>query len=91
MKKEEFSKISRIHGELRSLEELIDKMKGCSPSSGMEVECKTGYSDMGRDITRTIKIDGDIALKCFSAMREVLEKSLIKAQKQFDAITINGL
>lgn len=91
MKKEEFSKISKIHGELCSLEDVLEEMKGCSPSLGIEIKVKTGYSDMGRDITRTIKMEGDMASDCFGAMKDVIVRSLIEAQNLFEAITIKGL
>lgn len=91
MNKEEFSEIANLHGQLCSLEELIDKMKGCSPSLGMEIKVKTGYSDMGLDITRSISMDGDIALKCFYAIGDVLKNSLIESEKAFKKIAVNGL
>lgn len=91
MKKEEFSEIAKIHGELCTLEELLGLMRDCSPSSGMDIELKTGYSDMGRDITRKIRLKDDIALKCYGAIKDVLVRSLIEAQNLFEAITIKGL
>lgn len=91
MKKEEFSKISKIHGELCSLEEVLEEMKGCSPSLGIEMRLKTGYSEMGQDIIRIIKMKGDLASDCFGAMKDVIVRSLIEAQNSFEAITIKGL
>lgn len=90
MNKEEFSEIAKIHGQICSLEEMIDTIRNCSPSLGLEIEMKTG-SDMGHDIPRRIRIKGDIGLNCFCAIKGVLENSLIEAQKAFEAITINGL
>ena len=89
MTNEEYKNISRIKGELSALEDLLKTMKGCSPSSGMSIEVKTGYSDMGHDITRTINMEDDIASDCFSEMRKVIESRLEIAQKKFDSIKVS--
>lgn len=89
MTNEEYKKIASINGELSTLEDLLKTMKGCSPSSGMSIEVKTGYSDMGHDITRTIDMKNDIALDCFCAIRKVIESRLEVVQKKFDSIKVD--
>ena len=89
MTNEEYEQIASINGELSALEDLLKTMKGCSPSSGMSIEVKTGYSDMGHDITRTIKMKDDIALDCFCAIRNVIEGKLEVVQKKFDSIKVD--
>ena len=89
MTNEEYKNISSIKGELSTLEYLLKTMNGCSPSSGMSIEVKTGYSDMGHDITRTINMEDDIASDCFSEMRKVIESRLEIAQKKFDSIKVS--
>lgn len=91
MTNEEYKKIANIQGEIYTLEKLLEAMKGCSPSLGMDMKIKTGYSDMGHDIMRNIDLDGDIASEVFSDMRQIINNRLEKARKKFESIKIDGL
>lgn len=91
MTDEQFNKVLKIQGELHTLEKLDKSMNGCSPSSGFSMKCKTGYSEMGRDIERSIEMDGDTALECWCAMHEVIRTRLKEMRKRFIEIKIEGV
>ena len=91
MTDEQFKKLSKIQGEIHDLEELERSLDGCSPSLGMSINCKTGYSDMGHDIERHLNIKGDIALECWCAIRDLTRNRLTEMRKKFEKIKIEGV
>ncbi len=86
MKKQLYEKAVSIRCEIDDLQRQLDGCKQISPSSGLKISVKTGYSDMGKDIERHLSLRGDIALDVWCAARKVIEQRIQELEKEFEKL-----
>ena len=86
MDKELYEKAVTLQGEIKALEYELESTRDGSPNSGIEITVKTGYSDMGHDITRNMKLSGDMACDVWYLIRDVLKKRIHELEVEFEKL-----
>lgn len=79
----QFKIAEEVYRKKEDLKEQLENLDQGYGSLGIKIEVKTGYSDMGRDITRTIKLEGDIGGEAYRAIKGVIVKNLEALDKEF--------
>lgn len=79
----QFKIAEEVYRKKEDLKEQLNNLEAGAWGLGIKIEVKTGYSDMGRDFTRTIELKGDIGIEACSAIKEVILKSLEALDKEF--------
>ena len=86
MEKEYYEKARSLINEIDHLEDLLERTKSGSPSSGMEITVNTGYYDMGHALTVKMELKCDLAIEIWSMIREHIRGKLDKLKKEFEEL-----
>ena len=84
MRIEYYNKANELRSKISYLNDLLDRTEGCSPSCGLEIIVKTGYSDMGHDITRSMQTRDDLATDIWYMVREHIKGKINKLETEFE-------
>lgn len=82
---EKYNVAVKIQDERDSLELAQKRMKN-GLCDEIKIELKTGYADMGRDITFNVKFKGDIAMDIYMAIDNILIKRIAQLEQQFNEL-----
>ena len=85
MDKEKYEKAVKIRGKIYSLRPNLEDLKG-GYWDKIRIELKTGYSDMGRDITRSTVFDEEIGYKIRDFINETINNEIAKLEKEFETL-----
>lgn len=85
MKEEKYKKAVEIKGKIYSLQKNLEDLKG-GYWDKIRIELKTGYSDMGRDITRSTVFDEEIGYKIRDFINETINNEITKLEKEFETL-----
>lgn len=86
MEKEYYEKARLLNNEIDNLKYLLKSTSNGSPSCGLEIIVKTGYSDMGRDLTCNMKTRDDLAIEIWRMVREHIQSKIDKLEKEFEEL-----
>lgn len=86
MRIEYYNKANKIRNEISYLNELLDSTEDGSPSCGLVIVVKTGYSDMGHDITRSMQTRDDLATEIWCIVREHIKGKINKLETEFEEL-----
>lgn len=84
MRIEYYNKAKELRSEIGYLNDLLDRTEDGSPSCGLEIIVKTGYSDMGRDITRSMQTRDDLATEIWRMVREHIKGKINNLETEFE-------
>lgn len=83
MDKEKYEKAVNIRGRIFSLQRNLEDLKG-GHWDKTRIELKTGYSDMGMDITRSTVFDEEIGYKIHDFINDTIKKKINDLEKEFE-------
>lgn len=83
MKEEKYKRAVEIKGKISSLKENLEDLKGGFWDK-MRIELKTGYSDMGMDITRSTVFDKEIGYKVREFINDTINNKIAELEKEFE-------
>lgn len=86
MDRGKFKRAAELNSEIDCLQSELNGRRDTSPQNGLEIKVKTAYSDMGRDIERTMRLRGDIASDVWFSIREMIEKRIKELEQEFDKL-----
>lgn len=86
MRIECYNKANKLRNEISYLNELLDSTEDGYPSCGLEIVVKTGYSDMGHDITRSMQTRDDLAMEIWHLVREHINGKINKLETEFEEL-----
>lgn len=66
-----------------NLKEQKENLCFGSWSHGVEMKLKTGYADMGRDLTTTVKFEKDISVEICAAIKKIIDRHIDALEKEF--------
>lgn len=67
-------------------EDLKEQLKSLNHGSwhlGVEIKLKTGYAEMGRDLTTTVKFEKDISVEICAAIKKIIDRHIDALDKEF--------
>lgn len=83
MKEEKYKRAVEIKGKISSLKENLEDLKGGFWDK-MRIELKTGYSDMGMDITCSTVFDKEIGYKVREFINDTINNKIAELEKEFE-------
>ena len=83
MKEEKYKRAVEIKGKICSLKENLKDLKGGFWDK-MRIELKTGYSDMGMDITRSTVFDEEIGYKVRDFINDTINNKIAELENEFE-------
>lgn len=84
MEKEKYEIAKIITSEIEDLKRELKSLDGSQWTSGVQLEVKTGYSDMGRDLTARATFNGIVGTAIGNAVRAIVENRISQLEKQFN-------
>lgn len=84
MDKEKFEIAKIIISEIEDLKSELKSLEGSCWTQGVKLEVKTGYSDMGRDLTARATFNGIVGTAVGNAVRSIVENRISQLEKQFN-------
>lgn len=84
MEKEYYEKARLLNNEIDNLKYLLKSTSNGSPSCGLEIIVKTGYSGMGHDLN--MKTRGDLSMEIWRMVREHIQSKIDKLEKEFEEL-----
>ncbi len=85
MKEEKYKKAVEIKNKIYSLQKNLEDLKG-GYWDKMRIELKTGYSDMGMDLTRSTVFDEEIGYKIRDFINDTIKKKINDLETEFEAL-----
>jgi hypothetical protein len=85
MEEEIYKRAVEIKGKIYSLQKNLEDLKG-GYWDKTRIELKTGYSDMGRDLTRSTVFDEEIGYKIHDFINETISNKIAELEKEFKAL-----
>ena len=82
---DKYNEAVKIKDEIDDLESELKRMKQ-SLCNDIKIELKTGYADMGRDLTNTVRFQGDTAVEIYKAISDIIKGRLAQLEQQFDEL-----
>lgn len=82
---EKYEKGVKIRGEIYSLQQNLKDLKGGFWNK-VRIELKTGYSDMGMDITRSTVFDEEIGNELHDFIVDTIKKKINDLETEFEAL-----
>lgn len=82
---EKYEKAVKIRGEIYSLQQNLEDLKG-GYWNKVRIELKTGYSDMGMDITRSTVFDEKIGNELHDFIVDTIKKKINDLETEFEAL-----
>lgn len=80
---EKYEKAVNLRGEIYSLQQNLEDLKG-GYWDKVRIELKTGYSDMGMDITRSTVFDKEIGNELHDFIVDTIKKKINDLEKEFE-------
>ena len=78
-----FKIAKEINCKKENLKEQLKSLNHGSWSLGVEIKLKTGYAEMGRDLTTTVKFEKDISVEICAAIKNIIDKHIDALDKEF--------
>ena len=72
-----------IYYKKEALKEQLKSLNHGSWHLGVEITLKTGYADMGRDLTTTVKFEKDISVEICAAIKKIIDRHIDALDKEF--------
>ena len=85
MKEEKYKKAVEIKAKIHSLQRNLEDLKG-GYWDKTKIELKTGYSDMGMDITRSTTFDEEIGYKIRDFINDTINNKIAELEKEFESL-----
>jgi hypothetical protein len=85
MEEEKYKRAVEIKGKIYSLQKNLEDLKG-GYWDKTRIELKTGYSDMGRDLTRSTVFDEEIGYKIHDFINETISNKIAELEKEFEKL-----
>lgn len=85
MNVEKFAEALKIKSERDHLEAELHSLKG-GRWNEVQIELKTGYCDMGSDITRRATFKDDVAMEICEAIDNIVKAHIARFEKQFNEL-----
>lgn len=85
MEEEKYKKALEIKGKIFSLQKNLEDLKG-GHWDEVRVELKTGYSDMGMDLTRSTTFDEEIGYKIRDFINDIISHKIAELEKEFETL-----
>lgn len=82
---EKYKRAVEIKDKIYSLQKNIEDLKG-GYWDKMRIELKTGYSDMGMDITRSTTFDEEIGYKVREFINDTINNKIAELEKEFESL-----
>lgn len=70
-------------------EDLKNQLKSLSHGSwslGVKITLKTGYADMGRDLTTTLEFKNNISVEICAAIKDIINRHIDALDKEFNEL-----
>lgn len=83
MKEEKYKRAVEIKDKIFSLQRNLEDLKG-GFWDNTRIELKTGYSDMGMDITRSTVFDEEIGYKIRDFINDTISNRIAELEKEFE-------
>lgn len=84
MDREKYEIAKIITSEIEDLKRELKSLDGSQWTSGVQLEVKTGYSDMGRDLKARATFNGIVGTAIGNAVRAIVENRISQLEKQFN-------
>ena len=85
MDSEKYEKAVNIRGEIYSLQQNLEDLKG-GYWDKVRIELETGYSDMGMKINRSTVFDEEIGNELHDFIVDTIKKKINDLEKEFEAL-----
>ena len=85
MKEEKYKRAVEIKDKIFSLQRNLEDLKG-GFWDNTRIELKTGYSDMGMDITRSTVFDEEIGYKIRDFINDTISNRIAELEKEFESL-----
>lgn len=86
MDKEKYEIAKIIRSEIEDLQCELKSLDGSHWTDGVEIMVKTGYSDIGRDLTARASFNGIVGTAIGNAVKAVVECRIQQLEKQFNEL-----
>ncbi len=83
MEEEKYKKAVEIKDKIFSLQRNLEDLKG-GYWDKTQIELKTGYSDMGLDITRSTVFDEEMGYKIRDFINDTVNNKIAELEKEFE-------
>lgn len=80
---EKYKRAVEIKGKIYSLQRNLEDLKG-GIWDKTRIELKTGYSDMGMDITRSTVFEEEIGYKIRDFINDIIKKKIAELENEFE-------
>mgnify|MGYP003421912135 CR=1 FL=1 len=85
MEEEKYKRAVEIKDKIYSLRKNLEDLKG-GYWDKTKIELKTGYSDMGMDITRSTVFDEEIGYKIRDFINGIISNKIAELEKEFKSL-----
>jgi hypothetical protein len=85
MEEEKYKKALEIKSKIFQLQRNLEDLKG-GCWDNIQIELKTGYSDMGMDITRSTIFDEEIGYKIRDFINDTISNKIAELEKEFEKL-----
>lgn len=82
---EKYKRAVEIKDKIHSLQRNLEDLKGGNWNK-VQIELKTGYSDMGMDITRSTVFDEEIGYKIHEFINDTISNKIAELEKEFESL-----
>lgn len=82
---EKYERAVEIRGEIYSLQQNLEDLKG-GYWDKVRIELKTGYSDMGMDLTRSTTFHDEIGYQIRDFINDTIKKKINDLEEEFEAL-----
>ena len=80
---EKYKRAVEIKGKIYSLQKNLEDLKG-GHWDKTRIELKTGYSDMGMDLTRSTVFEEEIGYKIRDFINDIIKKKIAELENEFE-------
>lgn len=80
---EKYERAVEIRGEIYSLQQNLEDLKG-GYWDKVRIELKTGYSDMGMDLTRSTTFHDEIGYQIRDFINDTIKKKINDLEEEFE-------
>lgn len=84
MDREKYEIAKIITSEIEDLKRELKSLDGSQFTSGVQLEVKTGYSDIGRDLKARANFNGIVGTAIGNAVRTIVENRISQLEKKFN-------
>lgn len=85
MEEEKYKKALVIKSKIFSLQRNLEDLKG-GYWGNIQIELKTGYSGMGKNIKRSTVFDEEIGYKIRDFINETINNKITELEKEFESL-----